>query len=462
MNNSGSLLDNRVLTLDQATPGTGPIGPAIDQQLSPRSDTYLTIDNNIRTKVDNNFVPIINAQNESSQQYVNDKYVNFTGREQIMPTVVEQTNLKGHDEFHNLSIDNARVTTNQTTNYSYSGNAQREHDGSNWWRYADDPKVTTNQTTNYSYSGNAQREHDGTNWWRYEDAPKVTTNQTTNYSYAGDAYGGTTSHNQSNRVQFTGTTEKYIDEYGNEHIVKSADSGVTNWGQKGLTLVEEYFPGSNGGMNIQLDPDEKLGHTDLRADWDSINAHGTGAYSQAVPNAERFQQVSSKFIGTIESNPNKNQSVDNRQTANYLINNLQTNDFSIYQRPELRNKTQENLAFFIDSNAQDYSGTSTQSMPLKELDTYTLPNGAYNVYSNNQYNPNLVITHNTYGQSNSNIENPLLYQTKGPKNWATFQGGGYPGSAIGGNTESRNGSSNVPRILLDTDSKMSSRYIDQF
>ena len=204
---NGSLLNNRVLTLDQATPGAGPIAPVIDQMLSPRSDTYLTLDHNIRTKVDNNFTPIINAQNETSQQYVNDKYVNFTGREQISPTIVEQTNLKGHDEFHNLSYEDARVTTNQTTNFSYAGNAQREHDGYNFYRYEDTPRVTTNQTTNFSYSGNAQREHDGSNFWRYSDNPRVTTNQTTNFSYAGNVAGTETSHNQMNRVQFTGTYE---------------------------------------------------------------------------------------------------------------------------------------------------------------------------------------------------------------------------------------------------------------
>ncbi len=201
MNNTGSLLENRVLTLDQATPGTGPLGPAIDQKLSPRSDTYLTLDHNIRTKVDNNFIPIINSQTESSQQYINDKYVNCTGREQIMPTVVEQVNLKGHDEFHNLSINDARVTTNQTTNYSYSGNAQRENDGSNWWRY--------------------------------EDAPRVTTNQTTLYSYSGDANGTTTSHNQTNRVQYTGITHSYVDEDGNVSHYNDPNSGVTKWNQAG-------------------------------------------------------------------------------------------------------------------------------------------------------------------------------------------------------------------------------------
>lgn len=420
-----SLLENRVLTLDQASTGTGPIGPVIDTQLSPRSDTYLTLDNNIRTKVDNSFVPIINAQDVSSQQYVNDKYVNFTGREQISPTVVEQTNLKGNDVFHNLSINDA--------------------------------KVTTNQTTNFSYSGNAQRETDGTNWWRYKDAPKVTTNQTTNFSYSGDVAGVVSSHNQMNRVLFTGTTKTYIDENGKTYEYNTGDSGVTNWSQKSTTLVENYYPGSNGNTNIQLDAEEKIGFTELRSDFDSINAYGSGSYQQAIPNAERFQQISPKIIGDVEYNPNKTQSVDNRQTANYLINNLQTNDFSIYQRPELR-QTTNTPSFFIDENASDYSGISYQPLTLKKLEPHKLENGFTNVYENNKYNPNTVITNNTYGQSKSNVENPLLYQSKKPNNTAQFLGKGYPGTAINANVVSKNNQ----RILLDTDSKLSSQYLDYF
>lgn len=453
---NGSLLDNRVLTLDQATPAAGPIAPVVDQMLSPRSDTYLTLDHNIRTKVDNSFLPIINAQDESSQQYVNDKYVNFTGREQIAPTVVEQTNLKGHDEFHNLSYDNARVTTNQTTHFSYSGNAQREHDGSNFYRYSDNPRVTTNQTTHFSYGGNAHREHDGSNFWRYSDNPRVTTNQTTLFSYGGNAAGTETSHNQMNRVQFTGTYETFINENGEECHVRSGNSGVTNWGQGGMTLVEDYFPGSNGAMNIQLDADEKIGFTEMRADWDMVNANGTGSYVQAIPNAERFQQVSQDFIGEVESNPNKIESIDNRQTANYLITNLQKNDFSIYQRPELRHKTMTE-EFFIDKNPQDYSGISTQALPLKRLEPERPPHGAVSVFTNNNYNPNSVITNNTYGQVDPTIENPLLYQSRNADNSAVFTGKGYPGTAISANDiNSKN------RILLDTDSIMSSRYLDNF
>jgi len=453
--NNGSLLPNRILTIDQATVGAGPLGPVNDIQLSPRSDTYLTLDHNIRTKVDNSFIPTINAQLENSQQYVNDKYVNFTGREQIMPTVVQQTNLKGHEEYHNLSIKDARTTTNETTLYSASGNAERQHDGHNFYRYSDTLKTTTNETTLYSASGNAERQHDGQNFYRYSDTPKTTTNETTLYSYSGDANGSVYSHNQQNREQFTGEYETYTDENGNEQILyKTGKSGVTKWGQKELTLVEDYLPGPNGNQNIQLDPDEKIGNTNFTSDWDITNVSGPGAYTQTLPNGEKFQQVSQSLIGDVMMNPYKSESIDNRQTANYLINNLQTNDFSIYQRPELRGKKYTS-PFFIDSNAQDHSGISTNTLPLEELDKYTLPVGNVNVFENNQYNPNSTIVFNTYGQSNSNIENPLLFQGKSAKNYDTFQGLGYSGTAIEANKYN-------PNIMLDTNSKESSQYLNYF
>ena len=169
-----------------------------------------------------------------------------------------------------------------------------------------------------------------------------------------------------NRVLFTGTSENIIDENGNVCKINSGNSGVTNWGQGSLTLVEEYFPGSNGNMNIQLDPDEKIGYTEMPADWDSINTSGSNTYERAIPNAERFQQKTQKMIGDVEFNPNKIISIDNRQTAQYLINNLQINDFSIYQRPELRNQN-HTPSFFINSNANNYSGTTMNKVPLKKL-----------------------------------------------------------------------------------------------
>jgi hypothetical protein len=453
-----SLLDNHILTLDQAQPGAGPLGPTIDNRLSPRSSTYLSLDHNIRTKLDNNFIPTINAQNESSQQYVNDKYVNFTGREQISPTVVEQIALKGDYVWNNLSYNNipeqnylaARTTTNETTNFSYSGNAQREDAGSKFWTYKDAPRTTTNETTNFSYSGNAQREDQGSKFWTYKDAPRTTTNETTLYSYSGDAAGTVSSHNQTNRVQFTGTTEYFIDENGIKHEYKSNSSGVTNWGSKGATLVQDYFPGPNGSMNIQLDPDEKQGYTLMKADWDILNANGAGTYSQAIPDATMFTQVSKNFIGEMKFNPNLEFGVDDRQTAIYQVSNLINNGLSIYQ-----NTNTETVipTFFIDSNASNYSGISTQVGKYNELKKWNTPSNNVSVYDNNMYNPNEVITNNTYGQPNSRSENSLLYHVRVPENNVQFPGKGYPGTALEGNKTG---------ILLDSDSRKSSRYLNQF
>jgi hypothetical protein len=456
-----SLLDNYILTLDQAQPGSGPLAPAIDNRLSPRSETYLSLDHNIRTKIDNNFIPIINAQNESSQQYVNDKYVNFTGREQISPTVVEQIALKGDNIWNNLSYNNipeqnylaARTTTNETTHFSYAGNAEREDQGSKFWTYKDAPRTTTNETTLFSYSGNAEREDQGSKFWTYKDAPRTTTNETTLYSYSGDAAGTVSSHNQTNRVQFTGTTEYFIDENGKECEYKSSNSGVTNWGSKSATLVQDYFPGSNGAMNIQLDPDEKLGYTLMKADWDLVNANGAGTYSQAIPNATMFSQVSKDFIGEVRINPNLQFGIDDRQTAIYQITNLRENGLSIYQDPKLRHNDNTIPTFFINPNASNYSGIATKPVQYEELKEWITPPNIVSVYNNNSFNPNEVITKNTYGQSNSNIENPLLYQNRVPDNTAHFFGKGYPGTALQGNKSG---------ILLDTDSSESSRYLHKF
>ena len=427
-----SLLENRVLSLDQAQPGAGPLGPVIDNKLSPRSDTYLSLDHNIRTKIDNNFIPTINAQNESSQQYINDKYVNFTGREQIMPTVVQQTNLKGDNTWQNLSITESRTTTNETTNFSYAGNAEREDFGSNWWRY--------------------------------EDAPRTTTNETTNFSYAGDA-APVSSFPQSNRVLFTGETEQnveyFTDSEGVVHQIQSASSGVTNWGTKGLTLVENYYPGPNGSVNIQADADEKIGASLLKADWTSIHSKGAGTIDQALPTATNFQQVSKDLIGEVKMNPHLDFGVDSRQTATYQIENLKNLGLSIYQDPSLRKgkDTDTIPSFFVDSNAQDYSGISVEPLEyedLKKTSPSNLAFGLSNVYENNEYNFNEVKLMNTYANPNSsNYENTLLFSKNTANNTAQYMGKGYSGNALQGN----NTQFFAPPILLDSDYFESSRYL---
>ena len=461
-----SLLEDHVLLLDQANPGAGPVAPAIDNKLSPRSETYLSLDHNIRSKMDNNFIPTINSQNASAQQYVNDKYVNFTGREQINPTVVSQVGLKGDAIWNNNSIFDARVTTNETTQFSYSGNAVDTDKQNNFWRYADKPKVTTNETTQYSYAGNAVDTDREGNFWRYKDKPKVTTNETTQYSYAGDPVGTVTSHNQADRTLFTGEIVEIMEESGIENFndfmnrnkkkYRRATSGVTNWGTKSLTLVEGYMPGPNGAVNIQQDPDEIIGNMVMKSDWDSINSKGSGTYEQALPNATNYQQIEKEMIGEVKLPPNKLIGVDSRQTAQYQVMNLKNNGLSIYQTPSERGEKNTIPTFFIDSNARDYSGIANKPVKYIPLPKYEPEVGVVSVYPNNEYNYNNVKLFNTYANPNAlaNFENPLLLNQMVIDKKATYLGKGYPGNAIEGNNSN-------PSILLDVDSEESRRYLNR-
>ena len=453
-----------VLALDSANPGSGPVSTATVIAPDTRSETYMSMGDSVHSKMDNNFIPTINAQNESSQQYVNDKYVNFTGREQINPTVVEQVALKGDNVWNNLSINDAKTTTNETTLYSYSGNAEREDLGSNWWRYSDSPKITTNETTLYSYSGNAEREDLGSNWWRYSDSPKITTNETTLYSYSGNAERedlGSNWWRYSDSPKIT-TNETTLYSYSGDvapvtvinpenrelYTGDGHTSGVTNWGQKGITLVEDYVPGPNGSVNIQLDADEKIGYTLLKDDQDTISSAGSGTYLQATPNATHYQQIDKDLIGEVIFPPNKNIGIDDRQVSNYVINNLTENPLSVYRNKQSNDN--KIPSFFVNTNPTHFNSINQNAVEYSKLNEYTPDVGVVNIFEDNKYNPNEIIVMNTNAQENNNIENPMLFQNKVPNNKNSYLGKAYSGNA------------NNSGILLDSDSYESSKYIHRF
>ena len=471
---------NYKINLDASNPGSGPVATATTIAPDVRAKTYMSMDNNIRSKVDDNSKPIINGHRKDAQQYVNNKYVNYTGREQINPTNVQQLALKGNEQWHNLSFNDsdgyraAKTTTNETTNFSYAGNAEREDTGGNWWRYTDSPKTTTNETTNFSYAGNAEREEIGGNWWRYSDNPKTTTNETTNFSYAGNAEreetGGNwwrytdspkTTTNETTNFSYAGNAEReeiggnwwrYTDSpkttinettqfsYAGDIAPVSVHqqsnrqkytgdgitSGVTKWSQKALTLVEEYFPSPNGHMNIQQNAKDKIGKSLLK---DDFNNNGANTIVQSLPDGTKYQQIDKNNIGKITYSHNKYVDIDDRQVENYVVDNLTKNPLSVFRNAKA-NKD-EIPTFFVSSNQDIYNSIKEDEIPSCEIE---------------KDNSNTVIAMN---KTNKNIENPLLYQKRIPNNKMKINGKAYLGKV------------NNSEIMLDNDSKNSSRYLNR-
>ena len=440
-----SLIEGNILTLNSANPGSGPIAPIMDRRVTIRDKSYMNIDDNISTKKDNNSLPIINAQKENSQVYINNSYVNFTGREQAHPTVIQQTNLKGSEIWQNLSVFNARTTTRETTDYSYSGNPENQNQGQNFYRYEDKPRTTTNETTNYSYSGNPENQNQGQNFYRYDDKPRTTTNETTLYSYSGDVNGNVISHNQMNRNLYTGD---YVLDEKSGNYYNTGTSGVTKWSSKSDTLVKDYIPGANGSVNYQQDAGDKIGSTLLRPDHDSVATKGPGTLSQATPNGTRFTQIDKAFIGEQRINPNKIFGEDTRQIANYQISALKENGLSIYRNIEKTENNNNSIpTFFIDQNKQNYSDYSRTTEKRNENINKRSTNnnseyqfGEYSTTTNNtnDINQNANKVFNTFNQNNNKIENPLLFTQNQNKNKKTvntdiYPGLGYSGTALKAN-----------------------------
>lgn len=459
-----ALIEGHKIVLDVANPGSAPIAPVMDNRTSVRDKSYMSIEHNISTKTDTNSFPVFNAQKENTQQYVNNAHVNFTGREQSYPTIVQQANLKGHSQWQNLSVFSARTTTNETTHYSYSGNPENQNQGQNFYRYDDKPRTTTNETTNYSYSGNPENQNQGQNFYRYEDKPRTTTKETTNYSYSGDPTGTVNSHNPTNRNQFTGD---YIYDEKTGNYYNPGTSGVTKWSSKSSTLVEDYFPSANGSVNYQQDAINKIGTAILRPDNDSIAVDGPGTLNRTAPDATRFTRMDKAFIGEQRINPNKIFGEDTRQIADYQITALKDNGLSIYRNIDKTNKEKNNSipTFFIDENKQNYSDFKTETIKVKDNkklierskanDTeYKFGEVSVNSNNTNNINPNADKVFNTFNQQNKNIENPLLFSKRVKNNNNNklplknrYPGLGYSGTAVKANNDNLN--SGLNGVYLD-------------
>ncbi len=207
-NNQNKINGDSVLCVnEEATIGTGPLGVKIPLT-GQRSETYMSQDNNIRSRSDCNSQPIGNPERASygHGNVMANWYVNETDRGTVNPQNVMQLNLSAEKQGSAFwtADDTARTTTRDTTNFSYAANPSRPRDGSKFYSFNDQPKTTKSEMLEYSFSANPSRPRDGTKFYSFVDEPKSTKAEMSEYSYVGSA--GIPGFADTNRFQFMGNS----------------------------------------------------------------------------------------------------------------------------------------------------------------------------------------------------------------------------------------------------------------
>jgi hypothetical protein len=285
-------------------PMTIGIAPARPMGLNNRSPTYMSQDNNIRSKSDCNSVPL-NGPSPAVKKtgpMISNYYVNETDRGSVNPQNVEQLNLKGPNIISSYNYDDTPKTTmKETTEYSYAGDASRPSQGSTFYTYDDAPKTTMKETNEYSYAGDASRPSQGSKFYTYDDAPKTTMKETNEYSYAGDASRPTqgskfytfkdaprSTIKQSTNFSYAGDANRakngakfYTWEDGPKNTIKQSTNfsyiGVANTGKSRFTETSRYL--YTGPEDSASGPVEKFENLDIKDTLKKAMAGGADTYT---------------------------------------------------------------------------------------------------------------------------------------------------------------------------------------
>ena len=353
--------------------------------------------------------------------------------------------------------DKAKPTIRQSTLFTYAGDPNRQTQGSLSYKYQDLPKPTIKQSTNFTYASNPNRPDQGSLSYKYQDLPKPTIKQSTNFSYAGTLGIVNGSKNEMSRFAFMGPSSSLSDLREDFANIENPEKmkrfkprlgGADTTTIRGSTLVKDYFPGP-GRMNILMDPDQTIGKVNFGTfGLDEMRQNGPGTLLSSLPDASRYQN--NRVFAKPHLNPNKIESIDDRQIATYQIDSLKKNPLSIFTN----NLTGEIPNLYANTEPDNYSPVINEDSPNVTDENYEKllqerakqneeigmdSQGAGQVYPKDgksfnsitdhtgTLSPNANIVYNSLGSNG--IFNPLVERTnKKPNSNPTFSGRSYSGS----------------------------------